>query len=56
MADIGVVVGELLHLPVDRVRDLLAAVADIDAVEPGERIEALAAVAVGDIDALAIRP
>ena len=53
MPDIGVVIGELPHLPVDRVGDLLAAVADVDAVQPGERVEALAAVAVDDADALA---
>ncbi len=53
VADIGVVVGELARLGGDGVGDLGAAVADIDAVEPGEGVEAFAPVAVGDEDAFA---
>ncbi len=53
VADIGVVVGEVLRLLGDGVGDLLAAVADIDAIEAGEGIDALAAVDVPDGDAFA---
>ena len=51
MADIGVVVGEFVRLGGDGVGDLLAAVADIDAVEAGEGVEQPVAVAILDIDA-----
>ena len=44
--DIGVVVGEVLRLGGDRIGDLLAAVADIDAIEAGEGVELAVAVAV----------
>src|SRR3546814_3549227 len=50
---IGVVVGELRGLGVDRVGDLLAAVADVDAVQAAEAVDALAAVAVDDANAAA---
>ena len=53
VADIGVVVGEVLRLRGDRVGDLLAAIADIDAVEPGKGVDALLAVDVPDGDAFA---
>ena len=51
MADVGVVVGELARLRGDRVGDLGAAIADVDAVEPGEGVEEALAVAVLDVDA-----
>jgi hypothetical protein len=53
VADIGVVIGELLGLRGDRLGDLGAAVADIDAIEPGEGVEQPVAVAVLDEHALA---
>ena len=53
MPDIGVVVGQFLRLRGDGVGDLLAAVADIDAIETGEGIEAFAAADIGDVDAFA---
>ncbi len=53
VADIGVVVGELAGLGGDRLGDLLAAVADVHAVEAGEGVEQRPAVTVLDIDALA---
>ena len=53
MADIGVVIGEVLGLRGDRVGDLLAAIADIDAVETGEGVDAFLAVDVPDVDAFA---
>ena len=51
MADVGVVVGELAGLGGDRLGDLGAAVADVDAVEAGEGVEQAVAVAVLDVDA-----
>ncbi len=51
VADVGVVVGELLRLRGDGVGDLRAAVADVDAVEAGEGVEEALAVAVLDVDA-----
>ena len=51
VADIGVVIGEFAGLGGDGVGDLGAAVADIDAVEPGEGVEQAGAVAVLDMDA-----
>jgi hypothetical protein len=53
MADIGVVVGQLACLLGDRRGDLAAAVAGIDAIEPGEGVEAAAAIPVDDVDAFA---
>ncbi len=43
----------MLCLRRDRVGDLLPSITDIDAVEPGKRIEAGAAVGIGDVDAVA---
>ena len=51
VADVGVVVGELPRLLGDRLGDLGAAVADVDAVEAGEGVEQALAVAVLDEDA-----
>ena len=48
MADIGVVVGQLMRLGGDGVGDLLAAIADVDAVEAGEGVEQPVAVAILD--------
>src|SRR3546814_5369707 len=53
MPDIGVVVGELLGLLMDRIGDLGAAIADIHAIEAGERVEGFAPLAVDDRDSLA---
>jgi hypothetical protein len=53
VADIGVVIGEVSGLLGDGIGNLLAAVADIDAVEAGKCIEAGAAVRIGDVDAFA---
>ncbi len=53
MADIGMVIGQFPGLFRDRLGDLLAAIADIDAIEPGEAVEQAVAVAVLDEDALA---
>ncbi len=51
VADVGVIVGEFLGLGGDRLGDLGAAVADVDAVEAGEGVEQALAVAVLDEDA-----
>ena len=56
VADIGMVVGELLCLLGDGVGDLLPTIADVDAIEPGKGVKAAAAVAVGDVDAFAALP
>jgi hypothetical protein len=53
VADIGVVIGQFLRLRGDRLGDFLAAIADVDAVEPGEGVEQAVAVTVLDKDALA---
>ena len=53
MADIGVVVAQLVGLLGDGLGNLSLAVADVDAVEAGEAVEAALAVAVFDIDAAA---
>src|SRR5690606_32832108 len=53
MPGIGVVVGKLMGLLGNRVGDLGAAVADVHAVEAGERVQAAAPVPVHDIDAFA---
>jgi hypothetical protein len=53
VADIGVVIGEVLCLLGDGIGDLLAAIADIDAIEAGKGVEAFAARRVGDVDAFA---
>ncbi len=52
-AEEGVVIGQLVHLPHDGIGDLLAAIADIDAPEPGKTVQILLALAVPDVDALA---
>jgi len=54
MSDIGVVISEVLRLFGDRIGNLLAAVADIDAIEAGKSVEAFAACRVGDVDAFAV--
>jgi hypothetical protein len=51
--DIGVIEGELVRLLGDGVGDFGAAVTDVDAVKTGERIQALLAGAVGNVDPLA---
>ena len=53
MPDIGMIIGELAGLLGDGVGDLAAAIADIDAIEAGEGVQAAPAVTVGDVDALA---
>jgi hypothetical protein len=53
VADIGVVIGQFARLRGDGLGHLLAAIADVHAVEPGEGIEQAVAVAVGDEDAFA---
>jgi hypothetical protein len=55
VADIGVVIGELPGLLGDRLGDLLAPVADVDAVEAGEGVEEPLAVAIDDVAALGTR-
>jgi hypothetical protein len=50
---VGVIVGELARLLGDGLGDLHAAVAHVNAVEPGEGVQALAALAVDDRDPLA---
>ena len=52
VADIGVVIGQLVRLLGDRLGDLLTAVADIHAVEAGEGVEQPVAVAVLDMAAV----
>jgi hypothetical protein len=52
VADIGVVIGQLARLFGDRLGDLGPAIADVDAVEPGEGVEQAIAVAVLDMAAL----
>ncbi len=47
-----VVVGQFAHLPGGRLDQLLAAVADVDAPEPGHAIEDLVALAVPQVHAL----
>ena len=53
MAHIGMIIGQFLGLRGNRVCHLGAAITHIHAVEPGECVEQLDAVAVGDVDALA---
>src|SRR5437879_4037444 len=53
VAGIGVVVGKLQRLRVDSVGDFLPSVADIYAIEAGERVDAAPAVAIDDGDPLA---
>ena len=50
MTDIGVVIGDILRLIGDRLGDLLATVADINAVEAREGVETGLAGRVGDVD------
>ena len=51
----AVVVRQLAHLARRDVRELVAAVADVDAPEPGHRVEDLLAVGVVEVDALGAR-
>ena len=55
VSGIGMGKGELTHLFGDCIRNLPAAIADIDAVEAGERIEAYPARHVRDVDAFTTR-
>ena len=50
MAEVGVIVGQLLSLLVDRINYRLASVADVDTVQPGKAIQQFIAIAIVDIN------
>ena len=53
VAAVGMEVGHLPGLPVDRLGDLGASVSDIDAIERGKAVDQLAALAIANADAAA---